>query len=239
MSDETTPEIEVVVNPPLPEPEPEPPPEPKAAGPILLPPNLAGLVKLAATEEGRYAMQSVMLEITPEGYRAVATNGKVLGLIEGPPVGAFADYPALPGLATATNGASVGLIPSKAWTEGFRMIPKNMAKYKPILNSLVCILGRHEVSFGATDLERAPTSYNRLLEGRFPDYRQVFPRQDVVVEITVNPLLLIEVLKVAAAIAPADACKVTLSIHTPTVPMLVKTKNAQGQKFTGLVMPLS
>ncbi len=233
MSDETTPVV--VVNPDLP----ETPPEAAGAGGILLPPNLAGLVKLAATEEGRYAMEGVMLEITPQGYRAIATNGKVLGVIEGPPVDAFANYPDLPGLAKATNGATSGIIPSEAWTQGFKMIPKKMAKHNPILNSLCCILGANEVHFGATDLDRAPTSYNRLLEGRFPDYRQVFPREDSVVQITVNPLLLIEVLKVAAAVAPADDCKVTLTIHSPKVPMSVKAKNGTGQSFTGLVMPLT
>ncbi len=228
MSDETTPVAAVTKTPPAP-----------GSGGILLPPNLAGLTKLAATEGGRFAMNGVLLEITPEGYRAVATNGKVLGVIEGPPVDTFAEYPALPGLAQAANGATSGIIPSDAWAAGFKMIPKRAVRINPILNSLACILGKNEVNFGATDLESAPTSYNRLLEGRFPDYRQVFPKNDPVVTITVDPRLLIEVLKVAAAVADADNCQVTLSIVTPKVPMRVEAKNGTGQSFQGLIMPLT
>jgi hypothetical protein len=209
-------------------------------GRLILPPNLASLARLAG-DATRYALSSVRLARTPDGYEAVATNGKLLGHVSGPNAAdPETDYPDLPALAAAPNGATVALVPADSWTEAFRLVPKQKA-HKPALRNLAAVLGEIETTFGATDLDRCRSLSTRNVEGRYPDFTQVYLSGPPRATVRVNADLLCDLLKVAAEFATDGA--VTLELRegkngTP-VPVMVRAQNASGQQFTGVLVPLT
>src|SRR5262249_42339045 len=113
-----------------------------APGRLLLPPNLAALSKLCG-DTTRYALGGVRLEHTDGGYRAVASDGRRLAIVDGPQAAPDHDYPDLPALTAAGNGASAALVPSAAWQEAFKLPPRG-SRLKAALHSLACVIGPDE-----------------------------------------------------------------------------------------------
>jgi hypothetical protein len=225
------------------EPSAEPKPEPRFR---LLPKNVGELARLAAKETGRYATNGVCVAFTDGGkYRVEATDGKVLGRVTGVCEDAR-EYPPLPALESAPNGATEGVIPAKALKEACKKVPKgNLVRSKPILGHRAVVMAPNEATFASTDLDEATSGLTRLVEGKFPPCDDVFPKEkDEVVRIRVNPKLLKELLDVAAAFSDPDCPKVELVISGKgkdgysLSPVLVRAKHA-GQTFDGLIMPLA
>src|SRR5215831_18532837 len=94
---------------------------------LLLPKNLEVLERLAAesgTIGGRLGgLASVRLTVTADGYRAEATNGKVLGIVTGP-AGSPDKFPTAALPATASDTATEALVPGDAWKEAFKGLPR-------------------------------------------------------------------------------------------------------------------
>jgi DNA polymerase III subunit beta len=114
----------------------------------------------AADETARYSMTGVLWELDEESAKLVATDGRRLALAQG--------------LAVAHGGHSTKgqapVVPTKA----MGLLERNLAddEEEPVK---VC-LRPNEVLFRTG---RA-VIYSRLVEGRFPDYRQVLPRKAAV-----------------------------------------------------------
>src|SRR5262249_29596562 len=109
--------------------------------PALLPRNLQALASLCRKEEGRYAMTGVRLITTETGYRAEATDGRMLGRVVANYPATAADYPALSALASAPNGQQKPTIPADAWKAAFKAIPKQKKwSHKPILDNVAAAL---------------------------------------------------------------------------------------------------
>jgi hypothetical protein len=81
----------------------------------------------------------------------------------------------------------------------------------------------------------------RPVEGRFPDYASVLPKAPAPVAFKVSPLLLIDLLKAAAAVArTADGGPgVEVLYWSSTSPIGVTARGADGVTFDGLLMPLA
>jgi DNA polymerase-3 subunit beta len=111
----------------------------------------------AADETARYSMTGVLWELDEESAKLVATDGRRLALAQG--------------LAVAHGGHSTKgqapVVPTKA----MGLLERNLAddEEEPVK---VC-LRPNEVLFRT---ERAVV-YSRLVEGRFPDYKQVMPKK--------------------------------------------------------------
>jgi DNA polymerase-3 subunit beta len=122
----------------------------------------------AADETGRYTMTGVLWELDGDRLKLIATDGKRLALTEG--------------VATATGGHTTKghnpVVPTKAMT----LLERNLADDE---GEAV------KVCFRANDvLFRTGRSviYSRLVEGRFPDYRQVMPKKHTArVKLEVGP----------------------------------------------------
>jgi DNA polymerase-3 subunit beta len=119
-------------------------------------------------ESSRYALGGVLLELTDEGMTAVATDGRRLTRQESP--------------ATAVGGHATGdnatIVPARA----MQLIERVLAD----CDDNVRIAARQNdfmVHGGRAMI------YTRLTEGRFPKWRDVFPRYDgkVRIELTVGP----------------------------------------------------
>jgi uncharacterized protein YfaA (DUF2138 family) len=77
----------------------------------------------------------------------------------------------------------------------------------------------------------------RALDGRFPDVAAVLPRSGALVAVRLNPTLLVELLKVAAAVTAGEG--VDLLFFGRDKPLGLMARNEGGQTFDGLIMPLT
>src|SRR5262245_8459444 len=85
--------------------------------PLYLPRNVAGLVGLANRQATRFALDAVRVLDAGNGlYRVEATDGKALGIIQGP--SAEAAYPLLE--EHGEPGPEL-LVPGDAWRQAFKL----------------------------------------------------------------------------------------------------------------------
>ncbi|MFN4259810.1 MAG: DNA polymerase III subunit beta [Gemmataceae bacterium] len=122
-----------------------------------------------AKESARYAMTGVLWELEDQKARLVATDGRRLAVAEGP-AAAHGGH--------ATSGQT-HVVPTKAMTLLERVLQD--------AEEAVRVSLRPNEALFQTD--RA-LIYSRLVEGRFPNYREVFPKkQTTKIALTVGPFL--------------------------------------------------
>jgi DNA polymerase III subunit beta len=119
-------------------------------------------------ESSRYALGGVLVEMTDKGLTAVATDGLRLARQEGPAT-------SIEGHATELNTT---IIPTRAMQLLERALGDNDDNIHIAArdNDILVRSGR-------------ATVYSRLVEGRFPKWRDVFPRQEGMakIDLTVGP----------------------------------------------------
>jgi DNA polymerase III subunit beta len=119
------------------------------------------------TESSRYALGGVLLELAEKGVTGVGTDGRRLARQEGP--------------AEAVGGHQTGehtVIPTKAIQLMERAIADNEENIQIAARENDVLLKSKQT-----------TIYSRLVEGRYPKWRDVFPRYEEMlkVEMTVGP----------------------------------------------------
>jgi DNA polymerase-3 subunit beta len=123
----------------------------------------------AASDIGRYSMTGVLWELEDDKARLVATDGRRLALVEG----------AATNQGEHTTKGQTPVVPTKAMGLLERILQDDA---EPVRVGF----GTNEVHFRT---ERA-VIYSRLVEGRFPNYRDVFPKKpSVKVPLQVGPFL--------------------------------------------------
>lgn len=119
-------------------------------------------------ESSRYALGGVLMELTETGLTAVATDGRRLARQEGP----------AQSVEGHLTGDATTIIPTKA------------------MNLLERVLADNEENIQLTARENdilvrsgGATVYSRLVEGRYPKWRDVFPRREgmVKIDLTAGP----------------------------------------------------
>ena len=120
------------------------------------------------TESSRYALGGVLVELTAEGLTAVATDGRRLARQEGP----------AKSIGNHTTGENTTIIPTRA----MQLIDRALADSED--NILMAVRENDVLIHGG----RA-TIYSRLVEGRYPKWRDVFPRREgmLKIELTAGP----------------------------------------------------
>ncbi|HUU58459.1 MAG TPA: DNA polymerase III subunit beta [Phycisphaerae bacterium] len=119
-------------------------------------------------ESSRYALGGVLLELTAERIIGVGTDGRRLARQEGP----------AKSVAGHETGENTTIIPTRA----MQLIERALADSE----ENICIATRdNDVLVRAQRV----TIYSRLVEGRYPKWRDVFPRHEnpVKIELTVGP----------------------------------------------------
>jgi DNA polymerase-3 subunit beta len=141
----------------------------------------------AADETARYSMTGVMWELEDGVARLVATDGRRLALAQG--------------TATAHGGhttrGQAPVVPTKAMS----LLERNLQDDEETVK--IC-LRPNEVLFRT---ERAVV-YSRLVEGRFPDYRQVLPKKQAV-RVTLQAAPFQAAVRQAAIMTDEDSKRVT------------------------------
>src|SRR5262249_39790620 len=88
---------------------------------------------------------------------------------------------------------------------------------KPVLGTVAAVLGKDQATLVSTDLENANVQSPRLVEGRWPNTDQVFPKGKPRFTINVDARLLIDLLHVGLAFSSQDHNnKVTMELHDGT-----------------------
>jgi DNA polymerase-3 subunit beta len=108
------------------------------------------VVRAASNDDARPILTGVLLAAEEGGLRLVATDSYRLAVRD------------LPGTAVLREGQKV-LVPSKALTELQRLLPG--------ADQITLRLGEHDATFEVADVRLT----TRLIEGEFPNYRQLIP----------------------------------------------------------------
>jgi hypothetical protein len=216
---------------------------------LLLPKNLEVLERLTADATGTVSrafpgMTGVRVRVTEEGYRAEATNGKVLGIVTGPAVSPE-DFPASAIPPAASDTAAEGVVPGGAWKEAFKGLPRRPPV--PALGQVAALLGPEGTTLVTTDGDAVTVTEAPVSDGRFPDVEAAFPRGAPVARFAVDPVLLRTLLGVAEAFAGQEGTRrVVFEVRMPKggaalplQPVQVSARNEAGQEFRGLIMPLA
>ncbi|PHS01341.1 MAG: DNA polymerase III subunit beta [Blastopirellula sp.] len=153
-------------------------------------------------ESGRYALGGVLLEMESDKIISVATDGRRLAKMEGPAT-AVEDH---------GNNENMTIIPSRA----MQLIERALTD----LDATVKIASRNNdvlVSVGSA------TIYARLVEGRFPKWRDVLPeRQDAtIIDLTVAPMF--SALRQAAIVASDESRGIDFTFGSGKATMVSQT----------------
>ena len=135
-------------------------------------------------ESSRYALGGVLLEMDDEQVVAVGTDGRRLAKMQGP----------LNKVGNPETGGSTTIVPSRAMQLMARMLPEGDAKV--------------QLAARANDLLvklEMGVFYSRLVEGRFPKWREVLPKRtdSIKVDIPVGPMY--SALRQAAIVASDES----------------------------------
>lgn len=145
----------------------------------------------AATDQARYALTGILWELEGGKARLVATDGRRLAVAEGSVVSHDGED---------TNGV-IHVIPTKA----MHLLEKNL----PDSEEKVRVRLRQNEALFKT---RQATVYSRLVEGRYPAYRQVIPKKSKVkLALPVGSFL--TAVRQAAIMAEDDNRNVSLSFN--------------------------
>lgn len=181
---------------------------------IRLPKSVARLSDLcAAGSSGRMAsLGGIHFIATGHGYRLCATDGHVLGIVSGPVI--------------PPGGEACVVIPKIGWQEAFKLVGKNGSVTVDAEAQLLRVDNHCQIGFQPVD-------------GRFPDYMGILPRTLPLFRFKVNPLLLAEVLRVAASVCEGgETPGVEFLFYKPGGPIGLIGRGKDEVAFDAVVMPL-
>jgi hypothetical protein len=208
---------------------------------LTLPNNLAPLAQIAEKKEGaRWAVTGVRLKALPGGeWEAAATDTKILLQVRGGSALPPDEFPEWPGLTSAANSASVGLIPTDFWAETFAAAKKLTGKkrYLKPPKAVAVKLAPTEATFGFTDTESNKTEVTKLVEGKFPPVEQIWPRKKPKLTVAIDPDLMVQLLRTMSALLPEGQKRVELDFIDDKKPIIARAGSTEMQ-LKGLIMPL-
>jgi DNA polymerase-3 subunit beta len=169
------------------------------------------------TESSRYALGGVLLEFDKDKITAVGTDGRRLAKMEGP--------------AMAVNGHDTGDAMTIVPTRSMQLIERALSEDDAEI----------QIAARANDiLVKSPraTIYSRLVEGRFPKWRDVFPaeREASQIEMTVGPTY--SALRQAAIVTSPESRGIDFEFREGTLTMQGVTAEV-GQAKVEIPIPYS
>jgi hypothetical protein len=208
---------------------------------LTLPNNLAPLAQIAEKKEAaRWAVTGIRLKALPGGeWEATATDTKILLQVRGGSAHPLDEFPEWPGLTSAANSATEGLIPTNFWAETFAAAKKLTSKkrYLKPPKAVAVKLAPTEATFGYTDLESNKTEATKLVEGKFPPVETIWPRTKTRLSVAIDPDLMVQLLKAMSALLPEGQKRVELDLIDNTKPIIARAGSTEMQ-LKGLIMPL-
>ena len=200
---------------------------------LTLPRNLASLARICPKENTtRYAQSCVNVKTTDQGYRAEATDGRIMAIVQGtsspsshPDCNQCLKQMASEALDSGQDGVVSMLVPASFWAQIFKMKGK-----EPI----------HLHSVDDKNLvagQNGSTITGTVGEGRFPNTDAIIPKKGPLYSVRFSPSLMIALLEVAKAISPEQG--VDLHFWGPDKPLALTLRTEEGQTLDALIAPLS
>lgn len=163
--------------------------------------------------------------------RTVATDGFRLLEVRTPADVKVEDFPMVDGKA-AMRGIQPFIVPARSLRE--IKLPKKTNL--PICqNVAIKHLDDKRAEFLTTDLETANITTARKVEGKFPDYEQIFPTGEPAAQVVINGELLAELVAIMAKLNKTSS--VRLKFYGPEKPIVLEAGELN-QKARGLIMPI-
>lgn len=201
----------------------------------LLSKEHAVVVKAASTDETRYILQGVYLEETKEGLNAVATDGRILAMVEDKSGAMAADeFPANVIPKDAENDATHAIVPIDAFQSAVKALPKQGRISLPILQHVAVVMGKKTTTLGVTDLQCPTVKSVANIEGIFPNYRQSIPTAKADLVTAYSPALLMRACQMAVAFG-LDSMK--LEFTSALDPVKISGSH-NGKDLTIVVVPM-
>ena len=188
--------------------------------------NLA-VAKFAAKDGIREEINAVLFA----KEKTAATDGIRLLEVSVSTTGKAEEFPQIDGIS-AMRGCSPFLVNAKQVAE---LKPKG-AKHLPITEFVALKhLDDKRVEFLTTDLESSRVSQARRIDGKFPDYEQIFPKDEPKVRFKIDGAKLAELLKVMSELPQSG--QVEVLCYGGLLPIELRSDNGN-QKARGLIMPI-
>src|SRR5262249_29516277 len=73
------------------------------------------------------------------------------------------------------------------------------------------------------------------IQGKYPNYRAILPKEEPKFRIEVDPRLLGTLLAVARSLADNESPRVTIEFHAPDRPLVLRIEGENDQDFLGLI----
>lgn len=202
---------------------------------MFIPRSALALASLCADSQTRYALGGVLACPDGDGWRLVATDGKVLAVLRGPNSPAAADLEAARRLPAPQTLAMRAVIPAGPFRRALEAVPKARPRQRERKAGL--LLGADEAVLCAGDaVIRTP-----LLEGQFPDHEAVLPKGAAPVGVCLNPHSLIDLCRAAVAVSKGGPTEgqVWLLWWGADKPIGLTAQGKDGVALDALLMPLS
>lgn len=167
--------------------------------------TLAALLPATDKESSRFTLDAVKIEATADGFDMVATDGRRLHHASGNHEG---------GEAFETWQASEVLLPSSA-------IKALLSALKSSADVVTVALGTNQLQFSAPGV----CLVSRMLEGRFPRWRDVITSRDQFVTVELSAADLTKAAKAAKAWTNEDCCGVIFEVTADGLSLLSNLKD--------------
>lgn len=207
---------------------------------MLVPRSIHALSVATDADSGRYALGGILLERDADGKpHAVASDGRQLVAVSwDEPADGFPNETAhQPGFQTILSPESI-----KAAANAVKVRPSLLSS-KPFLNYLMLDeqSANGTVSLTAMNFENTATQVVRSIEGRFPRWRDCFPRREGCTTIRLDPKLLASICEVYCKLARTDDnVGVDLEFKDSESCVVFKAKNKDtGLDVQAVLMPLA
>lgn len=197
---------------------------------MMILPKAAGCISLAcAKDTNRYATSAVrVITHLDDQWWLEACNGKILAIARGPRLQSGGG----PEVDVA-EPLSEFLLAQHDWEKIFKNIDLRG-------------IGKGCVALIADEDQIHVSTPNGVLlfphlAGGYPDVMQVLPKEGSACTLTLDPWLLMDLLKIAIGIGESrDGARVTLHFYGAGKPMCVTTRNVENSNtLDGLIMPLT
>ena len=186
--------------------------------------NLA-VAKIASKSGIREEIRSVLFT----SDKSVATDSVRLLEVSVATTGTAEEFPQVDGMS-AMRGCSPFMVSAKQVAE---LKPKG-AKHLPITEFVALKhIDDKRVEFLMTDLESSQVKQARRVDGKFPDYEQIFPKEDAVAEVVLNGEMFSELVKVMSGLHE----QVKVKFYGKEKPIVLEC-GTDAQKARGMIMPI-
>jgi hypothetical protein len=221
--------------------------------PVLLPANLGGLADFTGEALRGYALSAVHLVVTPETYRAEATDGRQAVIITGPRDAAVEEALQQRAVPGALGDKTEALVPVEEWRRAFQGAAKSSRALRehPEWARVAVSMDADETTLSTTNEQGGTLVRAVNIRGPFPKIDVVVPHGPPTAQITVNPQYLAELLRLAARVAGEQP--VTIEFYADIEPAedaqrrgtlrftepLVLRASGPGQDLLALLMPMT